>query len=227
MIEVVFKYDFNQSTTCLYIHFKGLNFKLINIIFQYDGRHINLRFRNRYLYHFFFKYEIVMDLTLKINTIKQLKNSFATHPKNIQEIFNIVNLLPNEYTPYCIWDKDKYQRVVLEKKEDYELVLMCWEKGQETFIHDHDGNQGWIIALHGALEEQLYFNTEEMSPLKLKSVQNMQKGQVSYINDDIGIHRVRNIHSGRSISLHCYNKAITQVNVYDEVSGEKSIYNLH
>lgn len=47
-------------------------------------------------------------------------------------------------------------------------LLLCWEKGQQSPIHDHAGASCWVKMLSGDLEEVLY---ERRSDGKLEEVE--------------------------------------------------------
>lgn len=63
-------------------------------------------------------------------------------------------------------------------------------------------------VLAGELTETVYYTPsstdKENGPLKVKSEKTYQADQVTYISDDIGLHRVHNPHPQNvAVSLHC------------------------
>lgn len=51
---------------------------------------------------------------------------------------------------------DRYARVRMHRSAAFELLLLAWERGQATPIHDHDGQAGWFTVLEGRLSVQEY-----------------------------------------------------------------------
>jgi len=117
------------------------------------------------------------------------------------------------FNDYQSWSQKKYTRNCIYNDEQFELILLCWENGQETSIHCHGGEECWVHLLEGEMEEQLYNKDENVT---LKAIRKLQKFQSSYINDSIGFHRLKNSFKGRTISLHLYAKPIKQCTFYDE-----------
>jgi cysteine dioxygenase len=165
----------------------------------------------------------------KIKTLDQLKKIIHTGPgyDGIGQMLIEIDFDADELAAHCRWNHHEYQRISLDKGDSYELVLICWEFGQKSPIHDHLGDQGWVIVLQGQLEEEVYYNPEDASSLELKSREIIEKGQLSYINDQYGVHRLKNRSTDRTISLHYYTNLVEEVNVYDKLSGQKSRCKLH
>lgn len=52
------------------------------------------------------------------------------------------------YTHYCA---DRYTRNLVHVDSVFELMALCWQPGQRTPIHSHNGQLGWMITVRGAL----------------------------------------------------------------------------
>ena len=61
-------------------------------------------------------------------------------------------------------------------------MLLCWEKGQKSPIHDHSGSNCWVKVLDGQVEESLYDLAEDGVTTKLRSVRTCDPGAIAYIN---------------------------------------------
>lgn len=117
---------------------------------------------------------------------------------------------------YATWSDKKYTRNCLYRDDKLELILICWEPNQQTSIHNHGGEECWLGVCEGLIEEQHFI--EENAQLKLIQSENLQEGQVSYMNDKLGIHRLKNTTSKRVMTLHLYAKPIDQCDFYCEDS---------
>ncbi len=129
----------------------------------------------------------------------------------------VINL--SDVQPYASWDQKSYTRTTLEQNEDFELLLLCWEPGQSTVIHDHNGQQGWIHIIQGELTEETFDIQKSGGIPSLKSKTTFKPGEVSYRNDDIGVYRIENTSHDKSISLHLYVKPIDRFQSFNAETG--------
>ena len=123
-----------------------------------------------------------------------------------------------EYKPFQTWNEAHYTRNCISRTEDYELLLLCWEKGQETPIHCHNGEECWVYAVKGKLFEERY-DYDNSDNLNILNHATYNQGQLSYMSDDMGYHLLRNIDNGRSMSLHLYMSPIDECTYFDESKG--------
>ncbi|MFK7782535.1 cysteine dioxygenase [Psychroserpens sp.] len=117
------------------------------------------------------------------------------------------------------WSSKKYTRNCMFKDHQFELLLLCWEEGQETSIHDHDGEDCWVYLLEGEMEE-VFYSLEQSNRLKERNSHLISPHQLSFINDKVGIHKLKNASEGKTVSLHLYAKPIEQCRFYCENSEQ-------
>ena len=119
------------------------------------------------------------------------------------------------------WSQEGYTRNCIERTESYELILLCWEPDQYTPIHCHGGEECWVYVLQGDVEE-CYYEEHPKSGLPVpKGFPNIRRqGQLSYMNDEMGFHTLKNITSGRAMSLHLYMNPIDRCRIYDTEEGD-------
>lgn len=87
-------------------------------------------------------------------------------------------------------------------------LLLVWNPGKGSPIHDHAHAHCIMKVLAGQLRETVYHAPSSKSdtgkPLEIKSENIHSANDVAYISDDIGLHRVDNPSSNRvAVSLHC------------------------
>lgn len=80
-----------------------------------------------------------------LNSFSKLKNI-----KNINRIFYNYNI---DFKKYYINNPKNYEKKIIYKNEDYELVLINWEKGSFTNYHNHPENGCVLKVLDGKLYE--------------------------------------------------------------------------
>ena len=124
-----------------------------------------------------------------------------------------------EYEKYATWSSTCYTRNCIAENEDFELILICWERGQATAIHDHGGEECWVYFVEGEFRENIY---TQGGKGRLNAVKTTiaKPGDVAYMIDFMGYHNLENQSNKRSMSLHLYAKPIKNCNVYDSKKNE-------
>ena len=92
---------------------------------------------------------------MSINTISELVKEISSSKK--EEIENLINNLAiplSEFEKIGTWDENYYTRNCIARTEDYELLLLCWQAGQETPIHCHNDQDCWVFLIEGAITEK-------------------------------------------------------------------------
>nr|WP_321222108.1 cysteine dioxygenase family protein [uncultured Psychroserpens sp.] len=126
--------------------------------------------------------------------------------------FKSIDLALNES-----WSSQHYTRNCLYRDAYFELILLCWEQGQETAVHGHDGEDCWVYLLEGEMEEVFFSLNDNNSLLEVGS-KKVIANELTFMNDKIGFHKLKNNFTGRSLSLHLYAKPIENCVFYDHVT---------
>jgi len=122
-----------------------------------------------------------------------------------------------DFKPFESWSSKSYTRNCLYRDTHFELILLCWNQSQETAIHGHDGEDCWVYLLEGEMEEVFYQLDDDRCLNKVGSHKILPE-QLTFMNDRIGFHKLKNSHKGKSISLHLYAKPIENCVSFDETS---------
>lgn len=148
--------------------------------------------------------------------IQLLSESSKTHYNSILNSFdfNAIN-----FKHFENWSSEKYTRNCIYRDMQFELLLLCWNEGQETSIHNHDGEDCWVYLLEGEMEE-VFYTLDTNHDLKKEGSQSIEPHQLSFINDKVGLHKLKNVCEGKSVSLHLYAKPIDQCRFYCENSKQ-------
>ena len=125
-----------------------------------------------------------------------------------------------DWRDWVFFESQTYTRNLVHRCGEFELLLLCWEPGQESPIHDHAGMHCWMSVLEGGMQEVHYQEGAENGPLVEGRVQGFGRGQVAYIVDDIALHLVRPTPGARGVSLHLYSSPIDACRTFDPLSGE-------
>ena len=57
-----------------------------------------------------------------------------------------------ELDPYLVWKPDRYTRGLVYRNELFEVIVLCWNVGQGSPVHDHAGQRCWMTLPQGRLE---------------------------------------------------------------------------
>ena len=113
----------------------------------------------------------------------------------------------------CIgYADDGYQRNVIKKTDNYELVAICWKPGQDTPIHDHFGSDCAFLIVSGVTTETIY-ETNETGLAYPISDRRYMPGEVCAAAEP-DIHRISNEESENLINLHVYTPPLSGYTIY-------------
>lgn len=140
--------------------------------------------------------------------------------KHTDQILQDLALTPEALTPYSHFCRDQYCRNLIYRHKNWELLLLCWQPGQMTPIHDHAGAEGWVYLVQGSLREEVFELDPATKLYRHHHFIDASEGDVTYINDSIGLHRIINQGQTPSISLHLYSPTVSECQYFDESNWE-------
>lgn len=116
-------------------------------------------------------------------------------------------------TTECI---DNYMKIPIIFKELenekfknlYGMYLVVWNPFCETSIHNHPEGGCLMKILEGQIIQHKFSNNE-----MLKCSDDLKCGDISYINDNIGLHRILNNKMKYAYSLHLYSPALEEYKI--------------
>ena len=153
---------------------------------------------------------------MHLKTFSELVNELRLDsfcPKRAYEAMARLSLTPQEIARFSLFSSTGYTRNLIFRSEEFELLTLCWEHGQQTPLHDHNSSRGWMRTLVGAIEEDRFQITGHPQPYLEPLVP--ESDHVAYIDDDIGVHILRNNSRARAVSLHLYAPPIVSCSYYD------------
>jgi len=105
-----------------------------------------------------------------------------------------------------------YQRNIIKKTENYEMVLIAWKAGQNTPIHDHAGSDCAFYIIEGESTETVYELNEARLAVPVEQRVYLP-GTVSNASEP-DIHRISNDTEGNLINLHIYCPPLKGFEIY-------------
>jgi len=145
------------------------------------------------------------------NLIQHLDNSTQ---EQYAELGASVDIPLSEFLPFAHFSTDHYTRNCIKRTNHYELILLCWEENQETPVHCHGGEECWVYVVDGRMEESHFDYIQKL--LIETETESLSKGSKSFMNDELGFHKLKNSATGRSMSLHLYMDPINHCTAYSD-----------
>jgi predicted metal-dependent enzyme (double-stranded beta helix superfamily) len=115
--------------------------------------------------------------------------------------------------PYFFWSENFYTRNLIYKDERFELMAVCWEKGQSSRVHNHADQRCWMTVPIGKLRGQNFAVLEideEKGFCKLKETDRFDLSDclAAKVELEEPIHQILNLpeFDERAVSLHIYSK---------------------
>ncbi|KAH6607663.1 cysteine dioxygenase [Trichoderma cornu-damae] len=135
-----------------------------------------------------------------------------------------------QWSKYAFGDASRgYTRnLVDEGNGKSNLLVLVWSPGKGSPIHDHGKAHCLMKILRGDLTETRYAFPEKNEPegsMTVISEKTYRENQVTYMADELGLHRVSNRGSDFAVSLHLYtppNVARKGCHIFDEKTGKRS-----
>ncbi|CAE7808051.1 CDO1 [Symbiodinium sp. CCMP2456] len=76
---------------------------------------------------------------------------------SVTETLQSVKLNPREWQQHAVYRRGRYTRnIVGYSPNQFIVLLLCWERGQQSPIHDHAGAHCFIKMLSGQLQERKF-----------------------------------------------------------------------
>ena len=156
----------------------------------------------------------------ELNTVKDLIDALVNRKEeSYLAIMKSARIPASELEKYYSWSDDHYTRNQLIKTDDFELLLICFEKGQQTPIHDFNTEAAWVHTVKGKLnEERFMIDHSSGKPEKVSSVI-LGTNCYSFLSGQVSIHQYTNIYESRTVSLNLYARPIEKWTEYDEEDG--------
>lgn len=154
---------------------------------------------------------------------EDLTQEFARDPKGA----GVVALLEayckseDDWKRFAHFAPEGYTRNLVTRTDGFDLIVLCWDKGQESPIHNHEAQRCWMGVLEGLLDETHCYERAE-GPPERREPKTYAKGQVAFIMDDIALHIIGAAGDAPGVSLHLYAQPYDECNIYCPETGKVS-----
>ena len=149
-----------------------------------------------------------MNLT---EILEELKNSDILD--NYDKLYKLIsNYDYSDHKDFVIYSNESYNKVFLYSTYKFDLVLICWKKGQNTKIHDHPDYCCILKVLDGLLMEEEFQNNN--GEVKMYNTHILKKGSIANKKQNKIVHRIIPLED--SVSLHLYIPGLYKPNYFIE-----------
>jgi cysteine dioxygenase len=147
-----------------------------------------------------------MNLTDILLKLKQFENF-----NNFDELYNLIyNYDSDDYKEFIEYSPINYNKIFLYSCNKFDLVLICWKRGQSSQIHDHPDYCCILKLLNGTLIEEEFKNNTES--LKIYDTKILKSGIITNKKQNEIVHRIIPLED--SVSLHLYIPGCYKSNLY-------------
>ena len=152
-------------------------------------------------------------------------------PEPITRLLTEARVRDADLTRYtALRPEREYNRVLIHRTPEIEILALTWAKGGATPIHDHAGQRCWMVAHSGLFVVEDYRQVAGTRAPGYAVVErtattpNVAVGMPDFRSDrERDIHRVSLApECERAVSLHVYAKPYTSCLIFDEASREAS-----
>ena len=172
-----------------------------------------------------------------LKTLLEILDSEFTKNKTIEgNVARLTKIMESyksnaqDWKAYALFDPAKYTRNLVDDGNGrYNLIIECFNPGQESSVTDHGPSHCIWKTLHGELTETVYdtpaasvastSSASDPHSLHIKKEKSFAANEVSYINSRIGLQNITNKASGPSVSLHLFSPPMLECKIYVPSTG--------
>lgn len=139
----------------------------------------------------------------------------------------------NSIEKYLNWSDKFYTRNLIHRDEQYELMAICWEKGQVSRIHNHSEQMCWMTVPIGKLRGQNFRVVdivESQGYCKLEETDTFDLSEclAAKVELEEPVHQILNLpeFDERAVSIHIYSKPFDTCLSYCDQTDRYSEVNL-
>jgi cysteine dioxygenase len=115
--------------------------------------------------------------------------------------------------PFLHWSSNFYTRNLIYKDDRFEMMAICWDRGQVSRVHNHHDQRCWMMVPIGRLKGQ-NFAVESIDPsigkCRLRETDSFELSDclAAKVELEEPIHQILNLaeYDERAVSIHIYSK---------------------
>jgi predicted metal-dependent enzyme (double-stranded beta helix superfamily) len=145
--------------------------------------------------------------------------------RDLTRLVHDLNITDELITSHQAWSPDAYQRIPLLRTDNLEALVLCWEDGQETVIHDHGPSCAVAKVFSGTTFIENFRRAdrgEKPGFAKLDVIERLELKHGDITASDVGgIHAMGNHMGGRKrmITVNFYSPPLSKIQTFDRATG--------
>lgn len=178
-----------------------------------------------------------MPRTRRVDDFVELLRGFTPETltsASVLELCQDTDLDDASLAPYVHWNDALYTRNLIYRDDLFEIMAVCWQKGQKTVLHTHNGQLGWMMVNRG-IAEVTNFKWQGCNAAEGQNVGGLdciagateiqlareqvetcgRGGQVNAIDRVRTIHQVAVVGDEPVVSVHIYSRPIDSCVAFD------------
>ncbi len=131
----------------------------------------------------------------------------------LEDYLNDLVITLEDVKKFTKFSDGSYQRNLMREGPTYHALILCWQNGQRSPIHDHEGSTCGVKVLKGVATETFF----DFGPNRLVFPVNTVERQVGEVlgSADDDIHQISNLQAtGELVTLHIYSPPLISMNVH-------------
>ncbi len=169
-----------------------------------------------------------------VRKLRAVPTSAFDRTEDIRSLLAEMPVAGDSLAPYLSWDRQHYTRNLIDKRDLYELVAVCWEVGQSSSVHNHRDQNCWMAAPVGRLlVENFRVEFQDLDAGKCRLVASntveLTAANPCAVDPREPVHRVVNPREAgqRAVTLHVYSRPFDTCVVYSPEQGTCGDIRLH
>lgn len=134
----------------------------------------------------------------------------------LQERIDQLQLSDDCLRPYIAFSDNAYSRQSIYRTAQFELLLLCWQPGQYSPIHDHADSLNVTRVYQGLLSSREFVQTAE--GVKLVHQSELKQGASVAVKRH-AIHQLANESNAPLVTFHLYARSLQDIQRYCPNSG--------
>jgi cysteine dioxygenase len=123
-------------------------------------------------------------------------------PEEMAALARSVDLETLDLSGYRRFQEDCYARNTVLLNDRCELVVICWQPGQMSAVHDHGSSHCLYLVVEGTMVEERY-TLRDGKPVP-QDERSFGKGDITIAAGD-SVHRINNRGSSPLVTVHIYS----------------------
>ncbi|TMW64910.1 hypothetical protein Poli38472_009077 [Pythium oligandrum] len=168
-----------------------------------------------------------LSLSQLVDAIETQLKADSKTPINKRSVFRTLleeydgNMRELERFAYIDPSKNYTRNLISTDHETYALILLVWNRGKYSPIHDHPCDGCWVKVIQGTINEVQY-QAQEGALVETSNV--ILSHGVTYMDDSIGLHKIGNPRDDvDAVTLHLYSPPYDKCRVwFDPNNADKS-----